>query len=233
MGVATVALTTSHLDASVVGFSFGDSAIEVPVSSSTTTGNGGTKSFHAFGFNLTGDYTPYAKGFDAISADHGFFAKRNINTRTDAKAPHASNGYFAKASQSLGAEASPRVAGFTSGPIGPDTTFTNSNMIRDYRLSTSTAATAVDEGPLAGSGRGGLALRFETDTEGEYRYGWADITINDTNFTIHGFGFETTPDTAIEYGAVGTVPEVKQSALLLGLGAMGIAALRKRKQNVA
>jgi hypothetical protein len=222
MGVATVALTTSNLDASVVSFNFGASGVEVPHSTSTQTENNGTQQFFAFGFNLTGDYTASKEGFNAIDADHTFFAKRYINTRSSTTAQPLS-GYLAKASQLNGF---PKVAGFTSGPIGPDTPFTGDKMIRLYDPS----ATTVDQGPLAGIGRGGLALRFATDTEGEYRYGWADITINSTNFTIHGFGLETTPDTAIEYGAV---PEVKQSALLLGLGAMGIAALRKRKQNVA
>ena len=50
MGVATVALTTSNLDASVVSFNFGASGVEVPHSTSTQTENNGTQQFFAFGY---------------------------------------------------------------------------------------------------------------------------------------------------------------------------------------
>jgi hypothetical protein len=227
LGLTTVALTTSQLDALVVG-TFFEGGLEVQPNTVSASYSGPQK--YSFGFNLQGDYTPSKGGFKAISADHAFFASRFTSKTSNGE--YMSNGYRGVASQAKGTPKATLVSGST---IGPSTSFPDSQLIRDYQISDAPGAAATDTGPLAGaaSGRGSLALRFGTGTEGEYRYGWADITLSDTNFTIHGFGFETTPDTAIEYGAVGTIPEVKQSALLLGLGAMGVAALRKRKRNVA
>ena len=225
LGLTSVAFTTSQLDALVVGSTFGE-GLEVRAVSDKS----GTQ-VYAFGFNLQGDYTPSKGGFGAISADHGFFLNRSASSTSNGVfVPNSYSGY---ASQSKGTPKLALVSGSTT--IGPSTLFTDEKLIRSYEYSDDPGADASENGPLAGaaSGRGSLALRFDTGTEGEYRYGWADITLSGTNFTIHGFGLETTPDTAIEYGAVGTIPEVKQSALLLGLGAMGVAALRKRKRNVA
>lgn len=212
VGVATVALTTPHLDAFVLGTNFGPSGIAPEMASFIST-----KSKFVFGFNLQGGYeTNYKEA--AISADHGFAAARSVNDQ---------NLYYARA----GASAGPvTVAAYASGPIGESTPFGTNSMIRKSTLSDSDI---VDSGALSGIGRGPLALRFATGNAGDYRYGWADILIDENDFIIYGFGFETAVNTAIEYGAVGTVPEVKQSALLLGLGAMGVAALRKRKRNVA
>ena len=215
MGVATAALTTPHLDALVVGTNFGPSGLVIP--EVIISGAPGMK----FGFNLQGDYTQSKGGFSAISADHAFKASRNPND--------LENEYIAVASAS---NHSVKVAAFTSGPIGESTPFGTGiyNLIRKHLVSDDLAVD--DSGPLAVIGRGAPALKFDMGS-GDARYGWADISIDAQEFIIYGFGFETAVNTAIAYGAVGTIPEVKQSALLLGLGAMGVAALRKRKRNVA
>ena len=216
MGVATAALTTPHLDALVVGTNFGPSGLVIPeVIGSSTPGM-------KFGFNLQGDYTQSKGGFKGISADHAFKAARNPDD--------LENEYIAVA---MGINNSVKVAAFTSGPIGESTPFGTGNYGKIRGRLVSDDLAVDDTGPLAGIGRGALALKFATGNAGDYRYGWADILIDENDFIIYGFGFETAVNTAIEYGAVGTVPEVKQSALLLGLGAMGVAALRKRKRNVA
>ena len=215
MGVATAALTTPHLDALVVGTNFGPSGLVIPevIGPSSVT--------MQFGFNLQGDYTQSKGGFSAISADHALKAERNPDD--------LENEYYAVA---MGMNNPVKVAAFTSGPIGESTPFGTgkTGWLRNRLVSDDLAVD--DSGPLAVIGRGALALKFDMGS-GDARYGWADISIDEQEFIIYGFGFETAVNTAIAYGAVGTIPEVKQSALLLGLGAMGVAALRKRKRNVA
>ncbi len=61
-------------------------------------------------------------------------------------------------------------------------------------------------------------------------FGWVRLSVDDQlGVVLHDFAIESEPDTAIAAGA-GTIPE-PGSLGLLALGAVGLAALRKRRSR--
>jgi hypothetical protein len=66
--------------------------------------------------------------------------------------------------------------------------------------------------------------------------GWADIQTsgnpNSTSFTIVNYAYETNPNTAITAGQTSDTPEPSTMALI-GLGAAGLIALRRRRASNA
>lgn len=233
MGLASVALTSSTLEAVVVGADFGVDGLSISPSKASATSNGGSDQFYAFGFNNAGQYVTNVSNFSAIGASMGFFAKRKINQRSSASATSVFNGFGAKVSASLGASAI-GVVPFklnSSVMVGKSLTF-ESNPFARVNTTSATQSGAIldssDAGPLQGIGRGYVGFRYEVG-DAEFLYGWVDMEISEANFTIYGFGLENSLDTAIQVGAI---PEVKNSALLLALGAAGMAGYR-RKRKVA
>lgn len=73
-------------------------------------------------------------------------------------------------------------------------------------------------------------LGFSLDAGGgNFYYGWAHIqTTGSAQFTLFGFAYEDTANTPI---GAGVVPEPAHTAALLATGAVGLAALRKRRQQ--
>lgn len=101
--------------------------------------------------------------------------------------------------------------------IGPDSTFLDSGAF--VALSGAFGNWITSE-PL----RGVIGVRF--GNEGNIHYGFADITIDaDSIVTLHGYAFESTPNTAIT--AV-MVPEPSTYAVLLGALALAVVAVRRR-----
>ena len=87
------------------------------------------------------------------------------------------------------------------------------------------------------AGRGYLGLQFLIGGLTTH-YGWADITVNsDFSITLHGFAYESCADQSIDAGQTAggatcdntAVPE-PHSAVLLAMGAAGIAAYRRRRK---
>jgi hypothetical protein len=70
-------------------------------------------------------------------------------------------------------------------------------------------------------------LGFRFDINGSLHYGWADIVIQGGDVTIARWAYESDADTAIHVGAI---PE-PSSLALLGLGAAGVLALRRRDKK--
>lgn len=74
-------------------------------------------------------------------------------------------------------------------------------------------------------------IGFRFGQAGNFQYGWANVSVNaDYSITLRSFAFENVPNTAI---AAGAVPEPTTTALLLGLGAGGLAAYRARRRLAA
>lgn len=75
-------------------------------------------------------------------------------------------------------------------------------------------------------------IGFRFGTEGNFNYGWAEVTINaNYSITLRSFAYENTPNTGIIAGAI---PEPATSAaLLLGLGAGGLGVYRSRRKQAA
>lgn len=63
-------------------------------------------------------------------------------------------------------------------------------------------------------------------------YGWGTLSITDSTFTITEAYYDNTPGASIVVGNASAVPEPASSAALLGLGAAGIAAWRRRRAAV-
>lgn len=75
-------------------------------------------------------------------------------------------------------------------------------------------------------------IGFRFGQAGNFQYGWASITVNaDYSITLRSFAYENVPNTPIQAGAI---PEPgTTSAVLLGLGASGLAAYRARRRRAA
>jgi hypothetical protein len=74
------------------------------------------------------------------------------------------------------------------------------------------------------TGFAGIRFQLDADTH----YGWAQITrVDSDNFTLHGFGYNDTPDAASH--PVNTVVPEPSSMLLLAAGAAGLVGWRRRR----
>ena len=73
----------------------------------------------------------------------------------------------------------------------------------------------------------GLRFGIPSGAVTNYHFGWVKLSIDVglTNITVHGYAYETTPDTLINAGAI---PEAGGLALLAA-GAAGVLAMRKRR----
>ncbi|MGI9516139.1 MAG: PEP-CTERM sorting domain-containing protein, partial [Pirellulaceae bacterium] len=94
---------------------------------------------------------------------------------------------------------------------------------------TTSTTNATIAGNLSNFSPGTNMLGFRFDINGSTHYGWAevDITNNNTELTITRWAYESDADTAIHVGAI---PE-PGSLGLLGLGAAGLLAFRRRRKN--
>lgn len=63
--------------------------------------------------------------------------------------------------------------------------------------------------------------------------GWASVTESSGSYFLTGFGMETGGAGYIQAGAVSAIPEPAASVALMALGALGIAALRRRNKAKA
>ena len=90
-------------------------------------------------------------------------------------------------------------------------------------------------------GYAGVDLRYGTYSSGagfnqtSQAFGWLDVVANTASatntFTIYGWAYETTANTAIlaGAGAPSAVPEPSTYAIIAGLGAFGFAVWRRRR----
>ncbi len=115
-------------------------------------------------------------------------------------------------------------------PIGPAGSFFVSGSGNFMTLAASPEATYPRgkwDGAAIGT-PGFVGLRI--GTPGNYRYGWVEVTVGaDMHLTLGRFAIETTPNTAINAGAV---PEVNSLALL-AFGGTGLALHRRRRKEQA
>ncbi len=72
-------------------------------------------------------------------------------------------------------------------------------------------------------------LGFQKVVGEDTNFGWAEIIFNDEGtVTLNAFGYESTAGASITAGAT-AVPEPASAALALAAGALGFAALRRRR----
>jgi hypothetical protein len=187
----------------------------------STTGTIPTSSSIFFDY-LTGtnSNTPFAGNqFELRRAPGAFDANENyanlvaVNINNQAIGVHAGN-YFYPAKLAAGAAIGPG-QGFLTAPVGVLQTL---------------AATVRSYGawrPLP-SGTAFLGLRFGDGTN--FNYGWAEIAIDSSgNMNLTRFAYNTALNQQILAGQT-PVPE-PSSAVLLVLGAAGMAAYRKRREQ--
>ena len=96
-----------------------------------------------------------------------------------------------------------------------------------YYNSTYGTTSYYSYGNWAGASNKYLGVQFNIGAN--THYGWVELSANaaKTQFTVHGYAYETTPDGAI---AAGAVPE-PGSLALFALGAAGLAAWRIRRKK--
>lgn len=235
-GAAGATLTTSSLDAVVQTIDFGPSGLEAGQIGATSTGGGGTgmKSFFGIGFDRSGNFANSA-GLGTSNFSLALAFKRWDNLLGGSTNLQKLDGTFAKIKGSFntaGSGPSRPLANIISSPltenarVGPSQSFNGSFVQgRIFPTASPTAATNAPSAPLLSGDRGivGFAAPLsDTDTI----FGWADIFVSEVEFRVFEIRFETEPNTAL-------VPEVKHSALLLALGAGGMAALRRRRRKTA
>ena len=81
---------------------------------------------------------------------------------------------------------------------------------------------------FSGESTGFLGVRF--DIGGDIHYGWAELSFSSGTHSVLQWAYEDQAGVSI---AAGTVPEPSHAALLLGAGAAGVAAYRRRKKAAA
>ena len=93
-------------------------------------------------------------------------------------------------------------------------------------------STGGTSGNFAPGDTGYIGLRFTFADPSDIHYGWANITLNnDYTVTLNALGYESDANTAAHVEAA-AIPEPSTIALL-ALGAVGVAAFRKRQRNAA
>ena len=91
---------------------------------------------------------------------------------------------------------------------------------------------AAQEGGWQMGDTGYFGFKFTTNGGADTHYGWGEMSteVGVSNFTVVRAYYESTPDTAIQVGAV---PEPATVGLGLGALALGAAGLRRMRQRVA
>lgn len=80
-----------------------------------------------------------------------------------------------------------------------------------------------------GDGRGFVGIRFTIG--GAVHFGWAEVTgLGSDSAILHAFGYNATPGAGSITGGGAAVPE-PSSAILLALGAAGLATWRRRRKT--
>lgn len=230
-GAAGVALGGSTLEAAVQGQDFGVTGLS-PVGKPFSSGPSKTGEKFKFFFNRAGGFGTKASAAKTNSL--GVFFKRVSGTTGATTDPDSGHAFFGEFSTSGAGPTSNRgigkVAVSSGALIDGSVKFTSSLPIRAFSSITAPASAVgtTDIGPLAGIGRGIIPLVFDPDDGSGEFYGWIDVLMTDTEFTIFGFGVQDTPDTPI---IAGQIPEIKSTALLLAMGAAGVACLRRRRKS--
>ena len=75
-----------------------------------------------------------------------------------------------------------------------------------------------------------LGFRFET--AGQLHYGWAEININGGDVEISRWAYEDEAGRGIHVGSTASEIPEPSSLALLGLGAAGLLALRRRRETM-
>ena len=97
------------------------------------------------------------------------------------------------------------------------------------QFSLSSAAIGIDFNGFAGTFSDGfIGFRFEIN--GQLHYGWAEISFSGNEMSINRFAYEDEAGVGVRVGQTSNVPE-PGSLGILGLGAAGVLAMRRRKKE--
>ncbi|MGJ8639017.1 MAG: hypothetical protein ACSHYA_06450 [Opitutaceae bacterium] len=226
-GVAGATLTTSSLDAAIQIIDFGEMGIQPALPVASTTGDGGFKNFGGLFFNRAGQFSTFAGTGTGTNYSMAIAFKRWTGVNG---VPSGIDADFLKFKASTG-------TGFVMPTLVTENAVIDQNgnfSVATYggasgrptasnTTATGTVLSVPSSFPLTPgeSGRVGFAIAF---SETEVIFGWAEVLFSPTEFSVFEIRFDDEP---------GVIPEVKHSALLLALGASGMAALRRRRQKAA
>ncbi len=159
---------------------------------------------------------------------YGFASASYNNTTTAIKLQVTSNGLWASNEYTGRVAASDR-----SGSDWFATKFTQGELIESTDFSGSGVINYLNLQFALGGPSGYIGFSF-TDGSSLTHYGWARLSVADEGFssysmTLHEWAYETVANTAIAAGSYSSIPEPATVGLIAALGALGVAAVRRRK----
>lgn len=185
--------------------------------------------------------TPYNNNnhgsFVYLYPGYGFASASYNNTTTAIKLQVTSNGLWAS-NEYTGRVAASDSSGsdwfatkFAQGELIEGTDFNGSGVINYLNL----PGGGVHNQFALGGPSGYIGFSF-TDGSSLTHYGWARLSVTDDGFssysmTLHEWAYETVANTAIAAGSYSSIPEPATVGLIAALGALGVAAVRRRKST--